>query len=68
MNALALGVRRAEEAEIAARLSSPDQAITNQVVTAITEMRAAAAAREAKILEDQQTMFRQLMSMVNSNG
>ena len=68
MNALALGVRRAEEAEIAARLSSPDKAITNQVVTAITEMRAAAAAREAKILEDQQTMFRQLMSMVSSNG
>ena len=68
MNKLALAVRRAEEAEIAGRLASPDQAMTTQVVTAITEMREAAAAREAKMLEQQQTMFRQLMSMVGSNG
>ena len=68
MNKLALAVRRAEEAEIAARLASPDQAITTQVVTAISEMRTAAATREAKMLEQQQVMFRQLMSMVTSNG
>eukprot|EP00966_Prymnesium_polylepis_P134893 3117665-Prymnesium_polylepis.1 len=68
MNKLALAVRRAEEAEIDARLASPDQAITTQVVTAIAEMRTAAAAREAKMLEQQQVMFRQLMSMVTSNA
>ena len=68
MNKLALAVRRAEEAEIAARLAAPDQAITTQVVTAISEMRTAAATREATMLEQQQVMFRQLMSMVTSNG
>ena len=68
MNKLALAVRRAEEAEIAGRLASPDQAITTQVVTAIAEIRTAAATREAKMLEQQQAMFRQLMSMVGSNG
>ena len=66
MNQLALAVRRLEEAEIAARLTSPDKAITTQVVTAITEMRSAAAAREAEMLKQQQAMFRQLMSMVTS--
>ena len=68
MNALALGVRRLEEAEIAAGLTSPDKAITTQVVTAINEMRSAAAAREAEMLKQQQAMFRQLMSMVTSDG
>eukprot|EP00966_Prymnesium_polylepis_P319927 7376342-Prymnesium_polylepis.1 len=64
MEKLAVAVRRAEEVEIAGRLVSPDQAITTQVVTAITEMRNAAAAREAKMLEQMQT----LMSMVTTNG
>jgi hypothetical protein len=68
MNKAALAVRRAEEAEIAARMCSPDQAIATQVVSAITEVRDAAAAREAKMLEQQQIMFRQLMSMVTSSG
>ena len=68
MNTLALAVRRLEEAEIAGRLASPDQAITGQVVSAIAEMREAAATREKKALEQQQIMFQQLMSMVQTNG
>lgn len=68
MNKLALAVRRAEEAEIAARLTSPDQAITNQVVSAISDIRTAAVARETLMLQQQQTMYQQLMSMVATNG
>ena len=68
MNSLALAVRRAEEAEIAGRLASPDQAITTQVVTAIAEMRAAAATREAEMFKQQEAQYRQLMSMVTQDG
>ena len=68
MNELALAVRRSEEAEIAARLASPDQAITTKVVSALNDFRNAQAAREAEMLKQQQTMFHALMSMVNSNG
>ena len=64
MNALAVAVRRHEEAEIDARKSSPDNAITTQVVSAITDIREQQAAREKLMLEQQQAMFQRLMAMV----
>ena len=51
MEALALSVRRWEEAEIQGRLTSPEQAITTQVVSAIAQMREDAAKREALVME-----------------
>eukprot|EP00966_Prymnesium_polylepis_P323198 7379404-Prymnesium_polylepis.1 len=72
MEALALAVLRAEEAEIAGRAATPGEAITTQVVSAITEIREQAAARERMLLEQQQAMHqatvRYLMSMGQSNG
>ena len=46
MNELGLAVRRKEEAEIEGRLMSPDQAITQEIVSRLADNRKAAAARE----------------------
>ena len=58
MNQLASAVRRMEEAEIKARSISPEHAITNQMVSALSQMRADAAKREEMVME-------RLMSMTN---
>jgi hypothetical protein len=61
MNQLGLAVRRMEEAEIKARATSPERAITTQVVSAIAQMREDAAKREAMVME-------RLMSMTNGGA
>jgi hypothetical protein len=58
---------RAEECEITARETSPDGAVASQVVSAISQMREDAAAREAKMLEQQTMLYQALMTTVNPN-
>lgn len=64
MNALALQVRRCEEAEMDARRASPENAVTTAVVSALQKVQADAAKREARMMEQQQAMMQQLMAVV----
>jgi hypothetical protein len=63
MNALAVAVRRCEEAEIVARRADPSEAVSHAVTSAVQRMNEAAAEREAKMLAQQQLMFQQLMGV-----
>jgi len=64
MNALALAVRRYEEAEIVARRADPNEATSQALTSAVQQMREEAAGREARMLQQHQLMFQQLMAVV----
>lgn len=64
MNQLAIQVRRREESEIAARKASPENAVSNAVVTAVQQMSERAATREEEMMRQQRLMFEQLMRRV----
>lgn len=68
MNALAIQVRRCEESELTARRASPEEAVSNAVVTAVQEMSTRAEEREREMMQQQRCMFEALMSRLPTVG
>ena len=65
MNQLAIAVRRHEDAEITARSASPDNTVSNVVVSAIRQMKEEQNTREEKMLQEMRTMLQPLMASVS---
>lgn len=65
MNQLANRVRQHEESELAARRTSPEQAVSNAVVSAVQDLSDRQAVREEEMMRQQRQMFDTLMSRLS---
>lgn len=65
MNALAIQVRRCEESEISARKASPEEKVSNAVISAVQQLNDHQAKREEEMLRQQRAMFDALMRQVS---